>query len=160
MTFCNGSMLLELAKLRTTQKLLRSRVTGPTFARLANRRLFVAQLKRIFARPDAVSARELDNHWWLAEHGGGKKRLPQISSYLDERVRFRERWIGSIPRLAKAGVRVNVVWAMRDPIAVPEIATRVAKLAGVEARWLDQLGHYPMLEDPGAWAVAIEAGLP
>jgi pimeloyl-ACP methyl ester carboxylesterase len=158
-TFCNGSMMLELAKLRATQKLLRNRVTGPAFARLANRRMFVAQLKRIFAKPDAVSERELDLHWWLAEHGGGKKRLPQISSYLDERVRFRERWIGSLARLAKAGVKVNVVWALKDPIAVAEIATRVAALAGTQVRWLEQLGHYPMLEDPTAWSAAVEAGL-
>ncbi|HZN91433.1 MAG TPA: alpha/beta hydrolase [Myxococcales bacterium] len=158
-TFCNGSMMLELAKLRVTQRLLRNPITGPAFARLANRRMFVAQMQRILSRPDAVSAHELDLHWWLAEHGGGKKRLPQVSRYLDERVRFRERWIGSLARLSKVGVRVNVVWAMRDPIAVPEIATRVAALAGIQVRWLDQLGHYPMLEDPAAWSAAVEAGL-
>lgn len=158
-TFCNGSMLLELAKLRVTQQLLRNKLTGPAFARLANRRMFIAQLQRIFAKPDAVSSHELNLHWWLASHGGGARRLPQISSYLDERVRFRERWIGSLARLSKAGVKVNVVWAMRDPIAVAEIATRVAALAGTQVRWLDQLGHYPMLEDPAAWTAAVEAGL-
>jgi len=158
-TFCNGSMMLELAKLRVTQRLLRNKVTGPAFARLASRRMFVNQLKRIFARPDAVSDQELDLHWWLSFHGGGTRRLPQISSYLHERVRFRERWIGSLARLAAKGVRVNIVWAMRDPIAVSEIATRVGALTGTQVRWLDQLGHYPMLEDPAAWAAAVEAGL-
>jgi pimeloyl-ACP methyl ester carboxylesterase len=158
-TFCNGSMMLELAKLRVTQRLLRNKLTGPAFARLASRRTFVSQLQRIFAKPDAVSAQELDLHWWLTSHGGGTLRLPQISCYIDERARFHERWIGSLPRLAKAGVRVNLVWGMRDPIAVSDIATRVAALAGAQVRWLDQLGHYPMLEDPTAWAAAVEAGI-
>jgi hypothetical protein len=35
-TFCNSSMMLELAKLRVTQKLLRNRIVGPLFARWAN----------------------------------------------------------------------------------------------------------------------------
>jgi len=158
-TFCNGSMMLELAKLRFTQRLLRNRATGPVFARLANRRMFVAQMQRILAKPDGVSRQELDLHWWLTAHGNGNRRLPQISSYLDERVRFRERWIGSLGKLINVGVRTNVVWAAKDPIAVAEIAIQVARLGGTEPRWLHELGHYPMLEGPEAWATAVDAAV-
>ena len=158
-TFCNGSMMLELAKLRVTQRLLRSRVVGPWFARRATYRMFRLQMRRIFAKPDAVSERELELHWWLITNGGGRDRMHQLSSYLDERVRFRQRWIGSLRSLASAGVPVHVVWGRKDPIAVPEIARRVAGEAGVEVVWLDGLGHYPMLEDPAAWAAAIDAAI-
>lgn len=158
-TFCNGSMMLELAKLRVTQRLLRNSITGPTFARLASRRVFTGQLRRIFARPDAVTAKELDNHWWLTVHGGGKLRMHQLSGYQDERVRFRERWIGSLSRLKDAGIPVQLVWGMKDPIAVGEIASRVAALTGAQVHWLENLGHYPMLEDPTAWVGAVEAAI-
>jgi pimeloyl-ACP methyl ester carboxylesterase len=159
-TFCNGSMLLELAKLRLTQKLLRNQTIGPLFARLASYRTFRKKMRRILARPDAVGERELELHWWLISSGDGRLRLPQISSYLDERVRFRGRWIGSLGQLAGVGVPVRVVWARRDPIAVAQIAERVAQMAGTTPRWLEDLGHYPMLEDPQRWAEAILEGLP
>ncbi len=158
-TFCNGSMLLELARLRLTQQLLRNRTIGPVFARLASYRIFRWQLRRILARPDSVGDRELELAWWLLLNGKGRERMARISSYLDERVRFRERWIGSLPALKERGVPVRVVWARKDPIAVPAIAERVADLSGTKASWLDDLGHYPMLEDPPAWAGAIDAGL-
>jgi pimeloyl-ACP methyl ester carboxylesterase len=159
-TFCNGSMLLELARLRVTQRLLRHQTIGPLFARLASYRTFRAQMRRILARPDSVSERELELHWWLISSGGGRLRLPRISTYLDERVRFRERWIGSLGQLSAVGVPVRVVWARRDPIAVASIAERVAQMAGTTPRWLEDLGHYPMLEAPERWAEAVLEGLP
>ena len=45
----------------------------------------------------------------------------RLHAFHDERVRFRQRWIGSLAGLKAAGVAVNVVWARRDPIAVPAI---------------------------------------
>lgn len=158
-TFCNGSMLLELAKLRVTQKLLRNQTIGPLFARLSSYRMFRLQMRRILARPEAVTERELELHWWLISSSEGRLRLPRISTYLDERVRFRQRWVGSLGQLAVAGVPVRVVWARKDPIAIPLIAERVAEMSGVTPRWLDDLGHYPMLESPERWAGAVLEGL-
>ncbi len=151
-TVCNGSMVLELAKLRVTQKLLRSRV-GPLFARLASYRVFRAQMRRIFARADSVSERELELAWCLMQHNDGRAVTAKISGYLDERVRFRHRWIDELTGL---NLPTHVLWARRDPIAVPAIAERVASLVpGAQLTWIDELGHYPMLEDPTRWASEV-----
>ena len=151
-TFCNGSMMLELAKLRLTQKLLRS-PAGPLFARFASERIFHAQLRRIFARPDSVPVRELELAWQLMIHDGGRERTAAISCYLDERVRFRPRWID---QLATLELPTHVLWAKKDPIAVPAIAERVAAMVpGAQLTWLEELGHYPMLEAPQQWAEAV-----
>jgi pimeloyl-ACP methyl ester carboxylesterase len=50
-------------------------------------------------------------------------------------------------------VHTHVLWGQRDPVAVGAIAQRLAdEIAGAELTWLPQLGHYPMLEDPEAFA--------
>ena len=103
LTLCNGSVHLELAQLTLVQKALRDRTVGPIFARLANRRVFGAQMRRIFGKPDAVAEEELDAMWELLERAGGCLRAPQLSTYQDDRVRFRERWIGSLERLDLPG---------------------------------------------------------
>jgi pimeloyl-ACP methyl ester carboxylesterase len=160
-TLCNGSVHIELAHLSLSQKLLRNRFAGPVFARLASPAIFKAQLRRILGRPTAVSDAELDLMWAGIEHGGGRLRLPQASCYIDERYRFHDRWIGALTRL---DVPAHVLWGRRDPIAVEPIAAQLAaEIPGSRLTWMSELGHYPMLEDPGLWADAVQAfldGLP
>jgi pimeloyl-ACP methyl ester carboxylesterase len=44
----------------------------------------------------------------------------------------------------------------RDPIALPAVAQRLAaEIPGARLTWLDDLGHYPMLEDPERWSAAV-----
>lgn len=154
-TLCNGSIHLELARLTVSQRLLRHPWLGPVFARLASARVFRAQMRRIFGRPEAVGGQELDDLWELLVRGGGQERLPAISSYLGERVRFRERWVGALTRL---DLPTLVLWGKRDPVAVPAIAEALAgEIPGARLEWLEDLGHYPMLEDPERWADRVVA---
>jgi pimeloyl-ACP methyl ester carboxylesterase len=152
-TLCNGSMHIELAHVSVSQKLLLSRWLGPTFARLSTRRFFAARMRNIFGRLDAVSDERIDAMWAGIVHDDGHLRLPALSQYLGERWRFWQRWIGALTRL---DLPTHVVWGRRDPIAVVAIAEALlAEIAGARATWLPELGHYPMLEDPRAWAEAV-----
>lgn len=152
-TLCNGSAHIELAKLRVTQQLLRSTWAGPWVARLAGERFFMARMRKIFGRPDAVSEARLHSMWAGIEHAEGNLRLPAISQYLDERFRFWTRWIGALRRL---DLPTHVLWGQRDPVAVPAIAEALhADVKGSKLTWLETLGHYPMLEDPNQWASAV-----
>lgn len=149
-TLSNGSVFIELAHLTPLQQLLRNKTLGPVAASLSSKIVFQAQLRKIFGTPDAVAKEELDAAWELLTHDSGKKRLPAISSYLDERFRFSKRWIGA---LAKLDIPAHVLWAKRDPIAIPAIAEALATtIPNVHLTWLEELGHYPMLENPARWA--------
>ncbi len=104
-----------------------------------------------FTNYDSAKGKELA---W----NGGKHRLAPISSYLDERMRFWNRWIGALTRLDRP---THVLWGRRDPIAVPAIAEALAsEIPDVTLTWLDELGHYPMLESPARWAEAVLAFAP
>lgn len=149
-TLANGSVFIELAHLTPSQVLLRNKVVGPLFASLSSRFIFQAQLRKIFGEPNSVSKEELDDAWDLLTYAEGKRVLPSISSYLDERTRFRERWIGG---LGKLDLPAHILWGRRDPIAVPAIAHALANaIPNARLTWLDELGHYPMLENPRRWA--------
>lgn len=154
-TLCNGSMHIELARLSLAQKLLLHPLTGPSLARLSTRRFFAFNMRRIFGRPDAVSDDRIDAMWAGILHEDGHLRLPAVSQYLHERRRFWQRWIGALTRL---DLPTHVVWGRRDPIAVVAIAQALlAEIEGARVTWLPELGHYPMLEDPRAWAAAISS---
>lgn len=155
-TFSNGSVHFELAELTPSQRLLKSPL-GPVFSRIASKRVFVAQLRRILGDPNSISTEELDAMFEGMVHGHGRARLPALAGYMDERARMRARWIGP---LASLDVPVHVLWGRRDPVAVPAIAERLAaEIPGASLTWLDALGHYPMLEAPNVWADAALAFL-
>lgn len=154
-TLTNGSVHIELAQLSLSQRLLRSKAIGPTFAKLANKAFFSRRIRNILAQP--VAAEEIELMWAALERAGGRAALPAISQYLGERTRFWHRWIGALTRLDRPA---HVLWGRRDPIAVPAIAERLAaEIPGARLTWLDDLGHYPMLEAPDRWADAVLAFL-
>jgi pimeloyl-ACP methyl ester carboxylesterase len=152
LTLTNGSVHRELAHLEPSQKILLNKSWGKVFARLANRFVFRLQIRRILGDGRAVPDEELDAMWAGIRHDDGHLRLPEISAYLDERIRFRERWIGALTRFDRPA---HVLWGHEDPIAVPLMAeTLTAEIPTAKLTWLKELGHYPMLERPREWADA------
>ena len=149
-TLSNGSVLIELAGLRLSQRIARSRLLGPAFGRLVFEGYFKRVMRRLWGDRSRVVEADLEAMWRGITHRDGRYRVHQLSSYIDERYRFRERWVGALRRLDLPAL---VLWARRDPVAVPAIAEGLAeRIPGASLEWLDELGHYPMLEDPEAWA--------
>jgi pimeloyl-ACP methyl ester carboxylesterase len=153
--FSNGSVFIEMAKLTPSQKLLRRPVLGPLFAGLGSAAVFRAQLRRIFAHGDAVPTSELDAMWALLCHRDGRKRLPAIIRYVDERYAKAGRWL---PPLGRLDIPALVLWGERDPVSVVEIAERLCReIPRAQLVRLVDVGHYPMVEDPARFAAALLA---
>lgn len=154
LVLCNGSMHIELAQLSVAQRLLE----GPTvlaraFAQLSNRPFFDSRIRNTLGPDSRLDDRELQAMWDAVVRAGGRQRLVDISSYLEERRRFWHRWIGALRTWPG---RTLVLWGRRDPIAVPAIAEQVAReMPDAQLHWLDRLGHFPMLEDPDAWVEPV-----
>lgn len=153
LTLCNGSIHLDLARPRLIQRLLQHPGAGPWVAKLASFRTFRRNMTAILARPEAISPRTLQDMWALLIADGGRDVLPAITRYLDERVRFRSRWIGALTRLDRP---THVLWGEQDPVARVEVAHALAsEIPSAQLTLLDGVGHYPMLEDPGRWSSAL-----
>jgi pimeloyl-ACP methyl ester carboxylesterase len=150
----NGSVHIEMSHPTIGQRILAS-PAGPAFARVSRRAVFVAQIRRVFAKPPPREV--LDRMWDLLARCDGARRLPQVIGYMEERARFRRRWIGALERL---DVPALVAWGTRDPVARLAIGERLAReTPGADMVSWEDLGHYPQVEDPPRVAEAIASFL-
>lgn len=159
-TFTNGSMLQWRADITPFQKLLASNDTLLTAmdvcARMPNG--FVAGLRGLTRRPDAISADDEVVMRELLLHRDGHLRLPALAGYMRERYVHKERWIGALTRNAALA---SIVWAMEDPIANLAMGRELhALMPASPYQELDGVGHFLIFEDPArvAAALAAEAG--
>lgn len=152
-TLGNGSMLIEMARLFLSQRLLKHPWFGPPFARLATRRLFLRNMARLWSDPRKADRQDLLQLWELLLRNDGRRILPALTRYIDERHRLRHRWIGA---LKETDLHINILWGADDPIAVVEMAHHLHSIIPDNSLCvLDRLGHYPMLEDPPGWAAHL-----
>jgi pimeloyl-ACP methyl ester carboxylesterase len=150
----NGSIVLDRATLTPSQRILRSRL-GALAARLSSERVFRQQFGSLFSDEHPLSCEEAADQWSLICHNGGRTMGHELIAYLDERIRFAERWHGAITRWEGA---LSLAWGMLDPVATPAVLDALRELRpGVPVTEMPDLGHYPQLEDPGRVARAILA---
>jgi pimeloyl-ACP methyl ester carboxylesterase len=87
----------------------------------------------------------------------GSRLLPRLIRYLSDRRDHEDRFTGAIEAHPSP---LSIVWGDLDPIAVVDMAHRLAERrpgAGLEV--LQGVGHYPMIEAPEAFAAAVLQGL-
>jgi pimeloyl-ACP methyl ester carboxylesterase len=141
----NGSVILERASLRPSQKILRSRL-GPVAARLINRRGFTRGFGRLFSAEHPLSGQEAAAQWALLAHNDGHRISHLLISYLDERERYAARWHAAVRDWPKP---LGFLWALRDPVATPNVLDGLRELRpSAPVVEMPNLGHYPQLEDP------------
>ena len=152
----NGSMLLHLAKPTIGQRLLRSRA-GPLLSQLGTERFFRQQLGSVFSTAHPLRAEEAADQWSLYTHLGGNRRAHELVGYMDERVRYAERWHGAIRDWPGS---LSLLWGMKDPVARVDVLRGLQELRPrVPVTAFPALGHYPQIEDPAAVAAVIDGAV-
>ncbi len=152
----NGSMIQGAASPTLGQKLLRGPL-GPLAARLSSERFFRAQFGSIFSPGHPLSDEEAEDQWCLITERAGQRIGHKTIVYMKERVRFAERWYGAISGWPKD---LHLAWGMLDPVATKAVLDGVRKLRPeAPLTPLEDLGHYPQIEDPARLARAIATAL-
>lgn len=154
----NGSIYMDLVQLSAGQHLMLALPDamlppdqGP------NEDLLRASLAATFGPATQPDDEELAAQWALISRAGGHRLLPRLIRYIEERRIHEPRWTGAIERHPSP---LAIVWGAQDPIAVETMAHRLASVrADASLRMLPGVGHYPMIEDPDAFATATLAGL-
>lgn len=147
----NGSVILERASLRLSQKVLRGPF-GPVLSRLIGRAGFVRGFGRLFGTAHPLTAAEADAQWALLAHNDGHRIMHLLCAYLDERVRYASRWHGAISAWQKP---LSYVWGLDDPVATVQVLAGLRELRPAAAVVeLPGIGHYPQVEVPEAFAAA------
>ncbi|HEU4361280.1 MAG TPA: alpha/beta hydrolase [Mycobacterium sp.] len=147
----NGSVILDRASLRPIQKVLRGPFGGVA-ARLTNRRMFVGGFGRLFSTGHPLADPEAAAQWALLSRDGGHRIMHLLSAYLNERVRYADRWHGAVRDWPKP---LGFVWGLDDPVATVNVLNGLRELRPAAAVVeLPGLGHYPQIEAPDAFTDA------
>lgn len=147
----NGSVIIERASLRLSQKVLRGPL-GPLAARLITERGFVRGFAELFSVATPLTAQEAQDQWALLARCGGDRILHLLCAYLNERVTFAPRWHGAVRDWRKP---LSFLWATADPVATINVLAGLRQLRpGAEVIELPGVGHYPQIEVPGGFTAA------
>jgi pimeloyl-ACP methyl ester carboxylesterase len=143
--FLNGGLFPESHRARLAQRLLLTPL-GPLLGRLTNERSFSASLAAVFGPRTRPSREELHSFWLLLSHGGGPRILHKLIRYIEERRRFRDRWVGA---LREASTPLRFINGPEDPVSGRHMADRYREIVPApDVVLLDGIGHYPQVEDP------------
>lgn len=141
----NGSVIIERASLRPSQKILRGPL-GPVLSRLINQRGFLRGFAKLFSPAHPLSADEAQAQWALLARDGGQRILHLLCAYLDERVAFADRWHGAVRDWPKP---LSFLWGTGDPVATTSVLAGLRELRpAAQVVELPGIGHYPQIEVP------------
>jgi pimeloyl-ACP methyl ester carboxylesterase len=165
----NGSMIQGIASPTLAQRLLRGPL-GPLVARLSSERFFRDQFSSVFSPSHPLSDEEAADQWSLITNNGGQRLGHRLISYMDERERHAERWHSALrdwqPRHGESSASrpgspaLHLAWGMVDPVATTRVLDGVRELRPqAPLTRLDDLGHYPQIEDPGRLAEVLRKAL-
>lgn len=143
--FLNGGLFPEVHRPLAVQKVLAS-AAGPLLSRLMTRARFDANMTRLFG-PDTPPPDELlDGFWTLLQMGDGRRVLPQLIGYMEERRQQRGRWVGA---LTHSAVPRKLIAGGADPISGAHMVARYHELVPhADVTLLPDIGHYPQCEAP------------
>jgi pimeloyl-ACP methyl ester carboxylesterase len=153
----DGSIYLDLVQLSDGQKFLLALPDEPLPEDGApNEELFTTSLAAIFGPSTPASRDHLRAEWTMMERDGGNRLLARLVRYYNERLVHEGRWTGAIEKHPSP---LGIAWGAHDPIAVYPMAERLHAARPDSTLVRLETGHYPMIEDPGAFTAAVRAAL-
>ncbi len=84
--------------------------------------------------------------WYLITRQGGHQLNHKLVHYLDDRIQYRERWVGA---LQSTKVPILLISGISDPVAGKQMVERYLELIPTPTVVeLKNIGHYPHTESP------------
>jgi pimeloyl-ACP methyl ester carboxylesterase len=142
----NGGLFPETHRARLIQKLLISPL-GPWINRLLSKRSFDKSFSAVFGPQTKPSPEELESFWSLVNERDGKHVFHNLISYMSDRKRHRERWVGA---LQNSVVPIGLINGSADPVSGAHMIERYREVVSRDqfTVQLAQIGHYPQVEAP------------
>jgi len=143
--FLNGGIFPEATHPRLIQKLLISPL-GPLAGRFVSEARFRKSFSAIFGQNTQPCDRELSDFWSLITFHDGTKVIHKVIRYMDERKKYRARWVGVLQRTK---VPMRLIIGLVDPVSGADVVARYREIVpNPDVVVLENIGHYPQLEDP------------
>ncbi len=154
--FLNGGLFPEAHRARPIQRLLLTPL-GPWISRRMTEATFARSFSAVFGPHTKPSPEELHDFWSLIATDHGERIAHRLIRYVPERKRYRERWVSA---LVGTEVPLRLVNGVLDPVSGGHVADLYAReIPQADVVRLEDVGHYPQIEDPTAVVRALFAFL-
>lgn len=148
----NGGIYPDLHRPRPLQTALADPVDGPRLARELDAAKLTAAVRSLVGT-DFDPSEEAAAMWRALSRDDGHHLLHELSHYLRDREVHAARWVGA---LEHSDVPIAFTWGMADPNSGAHVADRIReRLPHAPLTTLDDVGHWPHLEVPGACSRSI-----
>jgi pimeloyl-ACP methyl ester carboxylesterase len=150
----NGSIYIDMAQLTNGQQFLLAAPDALMDAGWGgDGSAFQASLAAICSPAHQPAADDLAALWAFMSHNEGERLLARTIRYIEDRRAEESRFTGAIEKHPSP---LGIVWGALDPVAVYPMTDKLLE-ARPDARRvaLDDVGHFPMLEDAQRTADAI-----
>ncbi|MDA9121188.1 alpha/beta hydrolase [Flavobacteriales bacterium] len=154
-TFTNGSMVLELAELRITQKMLLSSF-GAVLSKLTFFSLFKHQIRSAHGNSN-LTEEAIRSLWEANTLQEGHKKANFTIKYINDRKRYeKDRWL---PALSQTKLPVHICWGEDDAVAKVAMAHYLKNEVRKNAQLtiMKGMGHFCQLENPDKWVESTSA---
>ena len=143
--FLNGGLFPEAHRATAGQKLLVG-PDGPAVAAMMTEESYGVGIAAVFGSQTKPSPEEMHDFWRLTAESDGAVIWPSLLGYMEERRRYRERWVGA---LQSTRVPLRVIDGPEDPVSGAHMVERYRELVpNADTVLLPGVGHYPQVEDP------------
>lgn len=151
--YCNGNLPIKESHFLDTQEFLKKEVSKKLIAMLASIGIYKKTMREVFCDDSKITDEELSEMWYMLENDHGRDVIRFIYNYLRERKIFWGRWVNA---LKETNVPVKVVWSKNDPLIDENFTEYLSrKTKNNEIYWIENSGHFPMLETPKEWLEAV-----
>lgn len=152
--FLNGGLFPEMHYPRAIQKILAGPI-GPFIAPLMTKKRFAKSMRNIFGPAYPPSSADIDAFWSLIKTNQGKRCIPLLLRYMQERKENRERWV---PPILANRIPIRLINGPEDPISGRHLGEYYTQLKpSADVIFLEGVGHYPQIEAPDRVWQAVKA---
>jgi pimeloyl-ACP methyl ester carboxylesterase len=145
--FMNGGLFPETHHARPIQRLLTTPL-GTALSALMTERSFRRSFGAVFGPRTRPGTAQMAEFWRLVDYNGGSRIAHELLGYMEERRRYRERWVTALQR---SDVPLRVIDGVADPVSGAAMVARYRELVpSPDVVELPGIGHYPQVEAPGA----------
>ncbi len=145
-TFLNGGIYPDLHRPQPGQLMLLDPVQGPKLADLMTGATFAQALRATYAPAHQPTDAALAEQWQTVARRDGHRIGHRLIQYIRDRERHAARWVAA---LETTRVPRHFIWGMLDPVSGAHMAAQIAeRMPEADLVRLDDVGHWPQLEDP------------
>lgn len=142
----NGGLFASQHRPLLTQILLKGPF-GNLLALLMRKNSLTKSFHKIFGKHTQAKQQELDLMWKLIEFKKGKKVIPKILTYIDERKVHAKRWEKA---MVNTIIPMYFINGVQDPISGQHMLNHYIDVIPNPRTTALDVGHYPQLEAPEA----------